>query len=124
MEEELGAWLPVPPPPHVASKKLEGHGWVGRAWEGARDEWGRQSLGRGRGRGQSQATPTAPDRTRNSSSAEAGETEKERHTYRDRELHTARKRRGRTHLDMEPSTYTRGAGVSDAVHQAPLCSLL
>lgn len=79
-------------PLDLASKKLEGHGRVGGAWEGARDEWGRQSLGGGRGRGQSQATPTAPDRTRNSSRTEAGETEKERDTQR--ALHTASEGRG------------------------------
>lgn len=61
----------------------------GRAWEG------------GRGRGHSQPAPAAPDRTRNSSRTEAGETEKERDTYRDRELHTAKKGKGCTHLAIE-----------------------
>lgn len=70
----------------------------GRAWEG------------GRGRGHSQPAPAAPDRTRNSSRTEAGETEKERDTYRDRELHTAKKGKGCTHLAIEtpPPTYMRG----------------
>lgn len=83
----------------------------------------------GRGRGQSQAAPTAPDRTRNSSRTEAGETQKETHTQRDSELHTARKRRGRTRWGMQPGPPDRKwAGVSTPSSSPqpslppPLCS--
>lgn len=99
-------------PPDLASKKLEGQGRVGGAWEGARDEWGRQSLGRGGG-GEVRAKPPPQLLTEPEIPAERRrERQRRRETHTERALHTGRNGRGAHILGYgtPPHTYKGAVG--------------